>query len=313
MSRVLDLFVYLDENLVRSFNSILLDGYIDIYKITKVKDKTLTGQVRLLNRESDGEDFKFSKEENDGYKKKINNNHDHCEGVNENNAAIEDKEYSRKSEEITRINTLFLVHNEMVNALNNFGGLRYISENHIINDNINEGELVEIHGEICDSLLVPYIDTFINIITAYGDDYLNNFINEKNRKCLLNFTIILRLLKYIKEDLISNGTQDIIFMAKNTPILLLVNEKNFLGEKAHMYDLMHCKCKVLGKVMKVNSNDDTISLMRKSCKEDYYEKVLNSIEPYFHILEEEGVILPKRCDFNIRGKSINILPISICI
>lgn len=81
-----------------------------------------------------------------------------------------------------------------------------------------------------------------------------------------------------------------------------------------MFDLVHCSCKIFGKVMMIKEDTDKcISLLRKSSQEEYYQQVIDSIDPYLEVLKENNIILPKKPECNVKGKMIMILPISICL
>ena len=112
----------------------------------------------------------------------------------------------------------------------------------------------------------------------------------------------------------SRGSHDLLMQNEDISLLLTINENNFLSNHAHMFNLVHCSCKVFGKVMMIKEDENKcISLLRKTSQEEYYQQVIDSIDPYLEVLKENNIILPKKPECNIKGKVIMILPISICI
>ncbi|MGL5379993.1 DUF6414 family protein [Clostridium sp.] len=309
---MVDLFVYMDEDLVKNMNSMLLEGYIDIHTVTNIRDRTLTGNLRLLNRDNNTSDNKCSRNENDGYKSKSFAEDNNYQNGRENNAGIEDREYTRREEQIKKINAVFSFHNQIVNTLNSLSEYKKVSNIDTLGDNISAGQFIEVDGEVTCTSLCCYLDALINILNCYDIDVLNNLLVDK-KIGLLNYTSILKLLQVIKDGICANDTRDLVLLHNDEHIVLNVNKNFFLNSNFNMYDLMHCKCRIIGKVMMVYEEDKKLSFLRKTSQEDYYSKMLDQLEPYLNLLSENGVLIPERPAYSLDENYIVLLPLSICI
>ena len=47
MNNLLNIFIYIDENLIKNLSSVYLNGYIDIRTFKKIYDNTLSGKIQL--------------------------------------------------------------------------------------------------------------------------------------------------------------------------------------------------------------------------------------------------------------------------
>ncbi len=310
---MLDLLVYLDETLIRNLNSVALNGYIDIRKYRRIKDRTIGGNVKIGDRESNGSDFGSKKDKIEGYKTKQERCDDHYENGSDRSLGFEGRDFDRNEQEITKVITVFTLHNDLLNRMYQNENVKMIDYKSIENGDVKEGDYVEIKGCVQETSMPLYIDTLISSINCYGTEFLNSFLEKKNLKSL-NFNIICKLLEGLRKSITANGSQDLLIESEKTSLILTVNENNFLANHSHMFDLVHCSCKIFGKVMMIKEDENKcISLLRKSSQEDYYQKIIDSIEPYLEVLRENNIILPKRPECNIKGKMIMILPISICI
>lgn len=309
---MLDLLVYLDENLIRNLNSVVLNGYIDIRTFKKVRDRSIGGTVSLSDKEGKSWDSKEGKDKIEGYKTKHKSyaNSSYC--GNEKSLDFEGRDFDRNEQEIKKVSTSFTFHSDLVNFLKRNNSIKNIKEVNNLRD-IEIGDYIEIRGSVQDTSILFYIDTLLKVFNCYGYDFLNNLINDK-KEYKLNYNIIGNLLTELKNSISVNETKDLIIKNNNTSLLLPVNENNFLNSHFNMFDIVHCNCKIFGKVMMVKEdNAKCISLLRKSSQENYYEDLLNYIDPYLKLLERNNIILPQKVECNIKGKMIMILPISICI
>lgn len=72
--------------------------------------------------------------------------------------------------------------------------------------------------------------------------------------------------------------------------ILNTNSKYFLNGDCYVFDKCNCNCNVLGKVIKVcTNNNDCINLLRKLTQENYYIDLLKSIEPYLDLLKNLNI------------------------
>ncbi|VYT63994.1 hypothetical protein [Clostridium tertium] len=310
---MLDLLVYLDELLIKNLNSVVLNGYIDIRTVKRVKDRTFGGSARISERNSKGLDFKDQRDKIEGYKSKHNSYAENLQDGRENSLGFEGRDFDRVEQEIKKISTVFTLHNDLVNRMYSSKNMKKISYKSIKNGNVKVGDYVEVTGCIQETSLPDYIDTVLNSINCYGIDFFNSILDKTQNKSL-NFNIIYNLLNGIKNSITQNGSRDLIVKNEDISILLTINQNNFVNNGYNMFDFVQCSCKIFGKVMMIKEDKDKcVSLLRKSSQETYYQKILDSIEPYLDILRKNNIILPNKPECNIKGKMIMILPMSICI
>ncbi|AYE35742.1 DUF6414 family protein [Clostridium septicum] len=311
-NNLLDLFIYMDESLIKNMNALALNGYIDIKTVTNIKDRTLSGNINISNREACGNGEKQGKDKTDGYKVRhhfLDNNYQNTKGID---GGVEGKEYDRIQEQFQRINTTFLLHNELVSSLYDNNNIKLIESENIVEEDLTEGEIIEVQGEITTLSIVPYLNTLINTLICYNTEFLDSLLKDSKLKGL-NYTVIVKLLECMKNCITENGTEEMVLSNGKSYIILVVNNTYFLNSKACMYDFTSCPCRVIGKTMKICCSNEKLSLFRKSSQEEYYEKLLKSMDPYFDILEKNGILLPNKPDISIKGKATVMLPISICI
>lgn len=309
----MDLLVYLDEELIRNLNSVALNGYIDIRTFRKIKDRTIGGNVRLNDRNSEGNDWKNQKDKIEGYRSKHDSYENHYQNANERTLGFEGRDFDRNEQEIKKISTVFTLHNDLLNKMLKSNSVKKFLDEEINFSNIQEGDYIQIKGCVKPTSMPLYIDTLISSLNCYGSDWLNNQIDIKSLGGL-NFNIIKNLLENLNKTIMANGTRDLIVENNNLSIITTINEGSFLTNHSNMFDLVHCNCKIFGKVMKIKQeNDKCISLLRKSSQEEYFNKILDKMNPYFENLMDKGIILPEKPQCNVEGKTLIILPISISI
>ena len=309
----MDLLVYLDEELIRNLNSVALNGYIDIRTFRKIKDRTVGGNVRLNERNADSYDCKNQKDKIEGYRSKHDSYENHYQDSNERSLGFEGRDFDRNEQEIKKISTVFTLHNDLLNTMISSNYVKKFLDEEVDFSNINEGDYIEIKGCVKPTSMPLYIDTLINSLSCYGSDCLNNLIDIKSLGNL-DFNIIRNLLENLNNNIKANGTRDLIIQNNDISIIASINEGSFLVNHSNMFDLVHCNCKIFGKVMKIKeTNDECISLLRKSSQEGYFNNILEKMNPYFEKLTSKGIILPEKPKCNIEGRTLIILPISISI
>ncbi len=155
----------------------------------------------------------------------------------------------------------------------------------IENDNIFTGDLIEVEGTITNSSILCYIDCLINLIDIFGADYLNTLLKGKETK--MNFTMFQKMLTHLNSLLTCNNTQDLIMNVGNGKAILTINKDNFMNSQCNVFDKINCHCKVIGKVIKTcTQEEDSISLLRKTGQENFYEKFFEKAKPLLECLEE---------------------------
>ena len=305
----LDLLIYLDEVLIMNLSSAFFSGYVDIRTHREINDKHIAGKIHEENKEQSYEEDRYSKDIREGYKGKISIEVGTYQNSIANDRFLETTNSTRVENEIKKIYTSFSLHNDLINGLYEKKMIREINNN--IN-NISVGEYIELTGNITTISVVSYLDVLIDILTCYGTDELNKLL-KNNGICKLDYTKILNMLTHLLDLLTKNNTQDLLIRFNDTSLILIVNTKFFLNENACIFDKVHCSCKVIGKVMKISEPDDKISLLRKTAQFEYYERLINSINPLLIILQNEGIIIPKMPQLSISDNYLLIAPISIYI
>lgn len=311
MNDLLNLFIYIDEYLIKSLSSVYLNGYIDIRTSRRICDNTLAGRIHLDENNkiycSDGK----SKIYNKGFK--TNNKSTDCNHTTfyGNDRTLENRLFGRTEEEIKRIYTTFEIHNNMIISMNSSNAIRDMKNISLVNSNISEGDFIKLNGCIAETSIPSYLDSIISLIECFPIDLLDSLLVNKNLG-KLNFSIILNLLKSIKEKISLNSTEDIIMNCQGYTAVLNTNSKYFLNGDCYVFDKCNCNCNVLGKVIKVCKNDSScINLLRKLTQENYYMELLDSISPYLDLLKDLEIPIPKCPNPKITSPTVLVTPISM--
>lgn len=312
MDDFLDLFIYFDDALVKSLSTSILDGFIEIRTRKCIRDRTFSGRYHMDERFQIATTERFNKDYTKGFKSK--HYYNDCNNfINKgNDGSLEDREFERVEEEIKRIYTSFSLHSQLLASLDSNNSLKRLTSNNISNlpSTINEGDYIQLKGDLSTKSLCCYLDSLITIFNCCGLDRLNSLI-ATDSPGFMDYTGILGMLSHLYEVLLSKNTQDMVMYNSNTPVVLTTNSNCFLDNSSHMFDKSDCPCNVFGKVVKVCNDTNCINLLRKSAQETFYQEFLNSIEPYLDILKANGILLPKKPLTNVEGASLLVVPISI--
>lgn len=312
MNSLLDVLIYLDEDIVRNLASLVLTGYIETRTLTQSMDKYLNADIHIGDRAEKNDQFSYSKTERTGFKDKNKLDANNCFEHHHIDKDLGGKQVVHIEEQLKTTYTTFVLNGSLINHLNESNTLLKKNEQDILNNNISSGDIVDIEGTITNCCLVTYIDTLINIIEIFGVDTLDEMLNKEDK--IINFNIFLKLLKYLESLLTSNNTCDMIMNTGSSKVILTINTKNFMNTRLNMFDEVNCKCRVVGKVVKTcAAEDDTISLLRKTGEEEFYEKILEKYKNLIKIIENIGIVIPKCPTLRIRENSIQILPFNIYI
>ena len=310
MGNPFDILVYLDENLVKNLASLVLTGYIETITLTQSFDRTLKAGMNEQDKNENSNQGSISRTEREGYRDKnlldACNNFEHHE-LDKNIDAIQCVKEERK---VQTTYTTFVLNGNLVNYLNKNNELVHKDVDDIENDNINTGDLIEVEGTITNSSILCYIDALINLIDIFGPDYLNTLLKETDTK--MNFNMFQKMLMHLNSVLTCNNTMDLIMNVGNGKAILTVNKGNFMNSQCNAFDKINCHCKVIGKVIKTCIEDcDSISLLRKTGQENFYESFFEKSKPLLDCLESNGFFVPECPDLRIQQSAIQIMPINI--
>lgn len=311
MNDLLSLFIYIDEYLIKSLSSVYLNGFIDIRTSRRICDNTLAGRIHLDENNkifcSDGKSRIYNK----GFKTNNKSNDFNETTFYGNDRSVESRIFGRTEEEIKRIFTTFEIHNNMITRMINSNALKDINDIAFVNSNISEGDYIRIKGCITETSISSYLDSIISLLECFPIELLDSLLVDQNLG-RLNFSIILNLLKSIKNKLSCTSTDDIIMNCSDYTAILNTNSKYFLNGDCYVYDKCNCNCNVLGKVIKVcTDGNDCINLLRKLTQENYYIELLNSISPYLDLLKNLDIPIPKYPEPKIKSPTVLIAPISM--
>ena len=83
-------------------------------------------------------------------------------------------------------------------------------------------------------------------------------------------------------------------------VILTVNKDNFMNNRCNMFDNINCHCKVVGKVIKTCTEEcDSISLLRKTGQEEFYENFFKKYTPLLECLKKNDILVPECPDLRI--------------
>jgi hypothetical protein len=310
MSKSFDVLVYLNENLVRNLSSLVLTGFIETITKTQSFDRTLSAGFHEGNRSELGNQGSVTRNEREGFKDKNKLEANNRAMSYHQDKDIDAKQYLREEKEVKTTYTTFVLNGSLMDHLNQNELLQRKNEDDIENGNIYAGDLIEIEGTITNKCFISYIDSLVNLITIFGVDYLDELTKDCREK--MNFSMFLKVLTYIKSILTYNNTEDLIMKSGNGTVILTINKDNFMNNRCNMFDHINCHCKVVGKVIKTCSEEcDSISLLRKTGQEEFYEKMFEKYKPLLNCLEKNDILIPECPDLRINECAIQIMPLNI--
>jgi hypothetical protein len=310
MDNSFDVLIYLDENLVRNLSSLVLTGFIETITSTQAFDRTISAGFHEGDRIESSNQGSISRIERKGFKDKnranTNNNLENHHGDKD----IDAKQCIREERQVKTTYTTFVLNRSLISHFNENKQLKHKNESDIENNNIYPGDLIELNGTITNQGIIPFVDTLINLITIFGEEYLNDL--AKNCSGNINFSMLLKMLMYVKSILTYNNTLDLIMKSGNGTAILNVNKENFMNSRYNIFDNINCPCKVIGKVIKTCTEEcDSISLLRKTGQEEFYEKFFEQFKPLLECLEKNNISVPICPDLRINECAIQIMPLNI--
>lgn len=312
MKNPFDILVYIDDNLVKNLSSLVLTGYIETVTLTQAFDKTLQAGMREGDKNESSNQGSITRIEKEGFRDK--NCLDSCNDSMHHylDKDIDARQCIKEERKIQTTYTTFVLNGSLMSYLRKNQELHSKIETDIENDNIEVGDLIEIQGTITNCCILTYIDTLINFLNIFGEDYLNTLFKECN--CKINYSMFLKMLTYLKSILSLNDTVDLIMETGNGKVVLTVNKNNFMNNKFSMFDNVNCHCKVVGKVIKTCTEEsDTISLLRKTGQEDFFEDFFEKSKPLLECLEKNDFVLPICPKLRLDKCAIQVMPLNIYV
>lgn len=312
MNNPFEILIYLDESLVRNLASLVLTGFIETTTLTQAFDTTLKAGMQTTDRIESSNQGSITKSEREGYKDKnklsSNNTFEH-HGIEKD---IDGIQCIKSERQIKTTFTTFVLNSNLMSYFNEHDDLHKKNETDIENDNIEAGDLIEIEGTITNECFISYLDALINLITIFGCDTLDSLIKEN--PCKMNFTMYLKMITYIKSTLTCNNTQDLIMKTGNGRVVLTLSKDNFMNSQCNIFDKINCHCKVVGKVIKTCTEEyDSISLLRKTGQEKFFENFFDTTKCLLERLKENGILIPNCPDLRINECAIQVMPLSIYV
>lgn len=310
MNNPFDVLVYLDEILVKNLSSLVLTGFIETVTLTQSFDNTLSAGMQEGHRSENTSQDSITRIEREGFKDKnkldSNNDFEHYHY----DRALDARRCVREEKKVQTTFTTFVLNRNLIDYFNENEKLHKKNEDDIENDNIEVGDIIELEGTITNNSLVSYVDTLINLMDVFGCDYLDTL--TKDCSCNLTFTRFYKMLTYLKKVLCCNNTQDVIMKSGNGTVILTVSTDNFMNNKCSVFDKINCHCKIVGKVVKTCSEDcDSISLLRKTGQEEFYEKFFEKSRCLIKCLEDNDIFVPQCPNLRMEKCAIQVMPINI--
>lgn len=307
----LGLLMYLDENLVKNLSSLLLSGYIEIRTTKLIQDRTLLGKAATDTREHNFGEDRNGQDEREGFRGSNCSNVQQYEVHNFNSAGLEDREFVRREEELKTIYTTFSLHSQIITNLKESKSVKDFDNITINEGDVSEGDYVKISGHLTTESVNAYLDALLTVFNGFGCDNLNKMLTTKSSGSM-DFTQMNYVINHLSTILNANSTQDMILTCGDTPVILNVNNNNFLNSNAYIFDKVDCPCTVYGKVIRVAPNGECVSLLRKTGQHSFYENLLNNCCcPYCDMLTSNGIVVPAMPRLKCDGISLVIVPISI--
>lgn len=312
MNNPFDVLIYLDENLVRNLASSVLTGYIETTTLTQAFDTTLKAGMQTTDKIESSNQGSITKSEREGFKDKnklsANNTFEH-HGIERD---IDGIQCIKAEKQVKTTYTTFVLNNNLMNHFNEHDNLHKKNETDVENDDIETGDLIEIEGIITNECFISYLDTLINLITIFGPETLDSLLKEN--PCKMNFTMYLKMITYVKSTLTCNNTQDLIMRTGKGKVILTLNKDNFMNSQCNAFDKINCHCKVVGKVIKTCTEaSDSISLLRKTGQEEFFENFFDTTKCLLECLKENGILVPRCPKLRINEAAIQVMPLNIYV
>ncbi|EJO5346803.1 hypothetical protein NRP93_000863 [Clostridium botulinum] len=319
--------IYLNKMLIQDLYSILINGYLESTSIKYVTDKTDSVRLQKGTEKNCRNERTYSKKKNEFHNREKNICNKDREKLSIKTNCISDesnitgsldgRNTNIKEFGVTKIFTTFHLFFNLRNMMIKQNMIKEITENDIINNNINCGDYVEFQANMDTICIVSQLNSIINTMECYDITALNNLVTKTNASNknfpMNNYSIMIKELKNLNENLKTYNTRDMIMRFEKCNGVLSVDMSNFPKENPYMYDIGYCDCKVLCKVLKIVQNGNNIDLLRKTGMSNYYNNFLKSITPYLNTLNDNGILNLDNIITRVEGPAIQALPIAIYV
>ncbi len=300
--------IYLNERLLLDIYPIVIDGFIESKSIRCTRDKSDFIRLQKGCKNQCSEDNKISN--NDKDRNKVEDISETT--INDFSGSLDDRSANRNELTIKKIYTKFYLFYDLRNNLINRNMLRYITEDDIINNNIQSGEYVEFNSNTMTEYTYNEITNICNTIKCYEPSELNKLLQTTDMKNnITNYSVIEKQLDILKKIFESNDSANVVTDFNKCRAVLNVDKKSFCCK--NVYDNSNFPCTVLGKVLRCVSNEKSICLMDKTGMDDYYMDFINNLNPYLDILRNNNIAIPKNIITEINAPAIQIIPIGIYV
>lgn len=309
-----DVLIYLDDILVKNLSSLVLTGYIETVTLTQEFDKTLAAGIQMDDRVEKSDQGSVTKFEKEGFtdRNKVCANNDAEQHYLQRD--MDGKQFCKEERQIKTTYTTFALNGSLMSYFTTNNQLHHKFSTDIENNNIDVGDLIEIEGVITNESLVMYLDTMINLISIFGTDTLDEIVKQNKCNCNINFSMYLKMITYLENLLTCNNTQDILMHTGNGQAIITVSKGNFMNNQCNAFDKINCHCKVVGKVIKTCTGEsDTISLLRKTGQEEFFENFFKKTECLIECLKKSDIMLPTCPPLRIDKSAIQIMPLGIYV
>ena len=187
-----------------------------------------------------------------------------------------------------------------------------------INLNVNKGEILGIVGESGSGK-----STLIKTIMRLNDKHFNiskGCMLYKGENILTKSNEELRKLRGPEIGMIFQNCGASLCPIRNIGDQIYesvsqhkkISKKEVLKLAIDVFDKINCHCKVIGKVIKTcTQEEDSISLLRKTGQENFYEKFFEKAKPLLECLEENDFFVPECPDLRVNECAIQLMPINI--
>ncbi|GAB6149370.1 DUF6414 family protein [Clostridium novyi] len=186
-------------------------------------------------------------------------------------------------------------------------------------NNVTTGDFIEIEGMLKKSPMIETMGTFLEVFNTFlsfaEEPQLGNkkkFKNEKNEN-----KKIFEQMNILYDDLIKTNTIDLLVdvaNSDNVKVLLSAQLNHFVN--GFESELVDGKYRILGKVIKIIDENDSINLFRKTSFKIFESTVLNNlIESMNNSINSEesddiGIKIPEIIS-QITGPGVIVIPIAI--